>query len=50
MDEMITLCYLLRYLGFPVKGPTSLCADNQGMIKYSTNMDYGLKKNHVAIL
>ena len=40
---------MLRFLGVPVKGPTKIFGDNQGVIIYRTNLDYELKKNHVVI-
>ena len=40
---------MLRSLGVPIKGATSLCGDNLGMIISCANTDLGLKKKHVAI-
>ena len=37
------------YLGVPVKGPTSLCGYNLGMIIYCNNQVLELKNEHVAI-
>ena len=48
-EELISMKYMLRSLGFPVKGPTTLCGDNLGMIISSTNPELELKKKHVAI-
>ena len=41
--------YILRSLGVPMKGPTSLCGDNLGMIIYSTNLESELKNKHLEI-
>ena len=48
-EEAITLGYMLRSLGFTVKGATALCRDNLGIIIYCTNPDSEPKNKHVAI-
>ena len=40
---------MLRSLGVPVKGQTSLCGYNQRMIISSNKVDSKSKKNHVSI-
>ena len=47
--EAIALRYIFRFLGVPVKGTTSLCGYNLGMIIYCTNPDLDIKKKLVAI-
>ena len=49
IEEAVAMRYILRSLGVPVKGPTSLCGDNLGMIIYCTNQVLELKNEHVAI-
>ena len=48
-EKAIDIQYMLRYLVVHVKGPTSLCGENLGMIVSYTNLYSELKKKHVAI-
>ena len=48
-ETAVAIRYLLRSLGVPLKGSTTLLGDNEGMIKSATNHDAILKKKHCAL-
>ena len=48
-EEAISLRYMLRCLGVPVKSPTKLFGDNKGSIQSANIPDGELKKKHIAI-
>ena len=48
-EEAITLLYMLSSLGVPVKGATTICGYNLGMITSCTNPESDPKKKYVAI-
>ena len=49
VEEAISIRYMLRCLGVPVKSPTNLFGDNLSVIQSATIPDADLKKKHVAI-
>jgi len=48
-EEAISLRYMLRCLGVPLKGRTFLCGDNESMLVSCTTPESKLNKKHVAI-
>ena len=48
-EEAITLRYMLRAFGVPVKGRTILAGDNLGSLVSATHPGSEMKKRHVAI-
>lgn len=48
-EEAISIRYMLRSLGVPVKGPTNLIGDNLGSLMSATNPGSECKKRHVNI-
>jgi hypothetical protein len=48
-EESMSLRYMLRCLGIPVRSPTRLFGDNLGVIQNASIPDSDLKKKHVSI-
>ena len=48
-EESISMQFMLRYFGVPMKIPTSRCGNNLGMIISSTNLDLKMIKKHMEI-
>ena len=49
VEESISLCYMLRWLGIPVKNPTKVFGNNWGVIQSASIPESELKKKHIAI-
>jgi hypothetical protein len=49
VEEAISIRYMLRCLGVPVKEPTNLYGDNFGVIQSAEIPEGELKKKHIAI-
>ena len=49
VEEVISICYMLRCLGVPVTRPMDLFGDNFGVIQSAVIPEGELKKKHIAI-